>query len=479
MPPVVEAQDVSKRFLLRHNPAGSVKERFLALLDPRRRETAEEFWALRHVSVVISEGESVGLIGRNGSGKSTFLRLVAGIHRATTGRMLVRRGARIGSMIELGVGFHGELNGSENLRLNAAVNGLSRDRIDAIYDRVVDYAGLRQFMDVPLKNFSSGMTMRLAFAIAVNLDPDVLLIDEIFAVGDADFQQQCVATMQQFREQGKTIVFVSHSPGAVKAICQRVCLLEHGELVHDGAVEPGFSEYQKLLSASIASRRARQAAGQTAAAGQEPRLKVTPWHRAIPGGRWEEGGFWQFDFLKREGLQPHHYVLDVGCGSLAGALHLLQYMDPHRYWGVETNRALFDAGVTVELAPLGVPPEAGHFVINERFDLSEVPHRFSFAIAHSLFARLPLNQIARVIVEVLRKLEPGGRFYATWFDNPDPGSLEPIERAGGLVTHPDAEPYHYPFGVLASLCEALGARAERLGDARHPRGESVMVITRA
>jgi ABC-type polysaccharide/polyol phosphate transport system ATPase subunit len=475
MAAVIEAQDVSKRFVLRHNPAGSVKERFLALIDPRRRETAEEFWALRHVSATISEGEAVGLIGRNGSGKSTFLRLVAGIHRADGGRMLVRRGARIGSMIELGVGFHGELNGAENLRLNAAVNGLTRAQIDAVYDRVVDYAGLREFMDVPLKNFSSGMIMRLGFAIAVNLDPDVLLIDEIFAVGDADFQQQCVGTMQQFREQGKTIVFVSHNPAAVRTICQRVCLLERGQLVYDGKVDRGFSEYQKLLSASIAGRRARQAG----AGGGKPRPDVTPWHRVVPGGRWEEAGLWQFEFLKREGLRPHHFVLDMGCGSLAGAFHLLQHMEPHRYWGVETNRAAFDAGVTSELVPFGVAPEAGHFVINDRLDLDEIPHSFDFAIAHSLFTRLPLNQIPRVIVEVLRKLEPGGRFYATWFENPVPASFDPIEWDGGLVTYPDAEPYHYPFVVLAKICEALGIRAERVDDPCHPRGESVMVITRA
>ena len=470
MPLVIDAQQVSKCFLLRHNRAGSLKERFLAALHASRRERAEEFWALRHVSTAIANGEAVGLIGRNGSGKSTFLKLVAGIHRATSGRLLVRRGARIGTMIELGVGFHGELTGTENLFLNAAIHGLSREQIEAIHDRVVTYAGLSRFMDLPIKNFSSGMTMRLGFAIAVNLDPDVLLLDEVFAVGDADFQQQCMTSIRQFREEGKTIVFVSHSQPAVKAICERVCLLERGELRFDGPVDRGFTEYQKLLTTSSPT----SADGSTTT-GPEV-LHLTPWHRAIAGGFWEEGGIWQYELLKREGLEPHHYMLDVGCGSLAGALHLLRYLDQDRYWGVETDRTLFEAGIT-ELTALGISPEIGHFVVNDRFTLDEIPHRFRFAIAHSLFSRLSLNQIASVIAQVLRKLEPGGRFYVTSFENPDPSDINPIERGSGLMTYADVEPYHYAFDMLAKLCEALGARAERVGGTAHPRGESVMVIT--
>jgi ABC-type polysaccharide/polyol phosphate transport system ATPase subunit len=246
---VVEARDVSKRFLLRHNRSASVKERFLGLFYASRREQVEEFWALRDVSLTIDAGEAVGIIGRNGSGKSTFLRLVAGIHRPTSGHLAVRRDARVGTMIELGVGFHPELTGRENVFLNAAVHGLSRAEIEAIYNPIVEYSGLSAFMDVALKNYSSGMQMRLGFAVAANLEPDLLLLDEIFAVGDEAFQQQSTQTMERFRAEGRTILFVSHSPEAVRSICERVCVLHKGRLVFDGPVEGGLDEYHRIVAA--------------------------------------------------------------------------------------------------------------------------------------------------------------------------------------------------------------------------------------
>jgi ABC-2 type transport system ATP-binding protein len=249
---VVETRGLSKRFLLRHNRSGSVKERFLGLLHASRREQTEEFWALRDVSLAIDAGEAVAIVGRNGSGKSTFLRLVAGIHRPTSGHLAVRRGARVGTMIELGVGFHPDLTGRENVFLNAAVHGLSRAEIECIYNAIVEYSGLAPFMDVALKNYSSGMHMRLGFAIAANLEPDLLLLDEVFAVGDEAFQQQCMKTMQRFRAEGRTILFVSHSPESVRSVCERVCVLHRGRLLFDGPVEAGLAEYHRIVSAESA-----------------------------------------------------------------------------------------------------------------------------------------------------------------------------------------------------------------------------------
>lgn len=245
---VIEARTISKRFLLRHNASVELKVRFLGLLHPKRRQTIEEFWALRDVSLQIDRGESIGLIGRNGSGKSTLLKLIAAIHRPTRGQLLVARGARIASMIELGVGFHPELTGRENVFLNAAIHGLTRPAIERIYDAVVDYSGLEHFMDVAIKNYSSGMYMRLGFAIAANLDPDIMLLDEIFAVGDADFQHRCIATVNEFIDAGKTLIFVSHSPAAIRAICRRACVLEQGRLVFDGQLEEGLAFYERSLA---------------------------------------------------------------------------------------------------------------------------------------------------------------------------------------------------------------------------------------
>ena len=245
---IIRAEAVSKQFLLRHNASVELKVRFLGLLHPSRRQSIEEFWALRNVSLQINRGEAVGLVGRNGSGKSTFLKLIAAVHRPTSGRLLVARGARIASMIELGVGFHPELTGRENVFLNASIHGLSRADIDAIYGAIVDYSGLQHFIDVPIKNYSSGMYMRLGFAIAANLDPDILLLDEIFAVGDADFQQRCIGTLKGFMDQGKTIIFVSHTSASIRAICHRVCVLERGELAFDGDVEAGLAFYEQSLA---------------------------------------------------------------------------------------------------------------------------------------------------------------------------------------------------------------------------------------
>jgi ABC-type polysaccharide/polyol phosphate transport system ATPase subunit len=251
MSPIIDADNVSKRFVLHHNRSGEIKVRFLSMLQSRFRQINEDFWALRGVSLRISRGETVGLVGRNGSGKSTFLRLVAGIHRPTGGRLMIARNALIGTMIELGTGFHPELTGRENVYLNAAMHGLTRVQIDQIYDPIVDYAELGHFMDVPLKNYSSGMFMRLGFAISANLDPDILLLDEIFAVGDEDFQKRCITTMREFQAKGKTILFVSHSVEAVRKICQRVCVLDHGRLLFDGSVEEGLATYHRLLASGL------------------------------------------------------------------------------------------------------------------------------------------------------------------------------------------------------------------------------------
>ena len=426
VPPIVDARHLSKRFVLRHN-AGELKVRALGLLGAGARARTEEFWALR--------------------------------------------GLRISSMIELGTGFHPELTGQENVLLNASIHGLSRVEALAIYDRVVAYSGLRHFMDVPIKNYSSGMHMRLGFAIAANLDPDVLLLDEIFAVGDEEFQKQCMGTLQSFLASGKTILFVSHSAAAVQAICRRVCVLHQGQLRFDGDVDSGLTEYRRLNAESP-----HQAIG---GGDDAPPATVDDraWHRVATGGRWDEQGTWVFEFLRAQGLRPDHYVLDVGCGSLAAAARLLPFMEQSHYWGFEKNVELFTAGVQIELPRLGVRPERGHFVVNDEFDLSSIPHTFDLAIANSLVRRLPLNSIARCFAAVLRTLAPHGRFFVTW---PEPGA-DPFAahvQPDGASTASDREPYHYPFELLAEIARVAGGRAERLADTSHPRGESIMVIIR-
>ena len=479
---LVESRDLSKRFYLRHNPSAELKIKVLSLFDGSRRQRVEEFWALRSVSIKVNDGEAVGLVGRNGSGKSTFLKVIAGIHQPTSGDLLVARGTRIGSMIELGTGFHPELTGQENVFLNASIQGLSRDDARAVYDSVVSYSGLRHFMDVPLKNYSSGMSMRLGFAIAATMDPDVLLLDEIFAVGDADFQRQCMATLQSFQTRGKTIIFVSHSSAAVQAVCRRVAVLDHGRLLYDGGVDDGLTEYRRLTALSpheaLGPQHGDTAGDDAAPAPDEPADPDLAWHRLATGGRWEEEGAWVFDFLRRQGLRRDQYVLDVGCGSLSAASRLLGFMEPSHYWGFEKNIELFIAGTHIELPRAGVRAELGHFIINDDFDFSEAPHQFDMAIASSLFRRLPLNSVARAIASVVRVLTPGGRFYATFPQSPDASNFDPVAQPGRVTTYSDREPYHYSFEMLAALAGVVGGRAARVEEASHPRGEAVMMIER-
>jgi ABC-type polysaccharide/polyol phosphate transport system ATPase subunit len=435
---VIEARDVSKKFLLRHNASVELKVRFLGLLSPRHRQSIEEFWALKSVSLQIHRGEAVALVGRNGSGKSTFLKLIASIHRPTTGRLLVARHSRVSSMIELGVGFHPELTGRENVFLNTAIHGLTSQETESIYRDIVSYSGLEHFIDVPIKNFSSGMYMRLGFAIAAKLAPDILLLDEIFAVGDADFQQRCVETIKRFLEEGKTIVFVSHSPEAVRTICHRACVLNQGALAFDGDVANGLQFYNGL--------RHGDGHGDTVPAAAVPESALEP------AARGDDSGAWMFHFLEREGLRPSDRVLHLGDASAAVTRQWLSFLQENHF-----GRLLDDASL---------------------FGLNDQTGTFDVAVADSVFPFRPFNVVARYIVSIVRRLEPTGRLYATWFENPDLANVEPIVQPGGITTFPDSAPYHYPFALIANVCDAVGARVDRAPAVGHPKGESLLVITR-
>lgn len=233
--------------MIRHNKAESLKSKFIGLFYRRYREEQEILWALKDISFKISAGEAFGLVGRNGSGKSTLLKVIAGIYPPTKGKVEVPNGSRMGTMIELGVGFHPELTGKENIFLGASIHGLNRKEIERIYQRVVQFSELDDFMDTPVKNYSSGMHARLGFGLAVNLNPDVLIVDEVLAVGDEPFQHKCKREIDNFRAQGKTIIFVSHKPEDVKEICDTACVLNHGSLVFVGQAGEAIERYHEML----------------------------------------------------------------------------------------------------------------------------------------------------------------------------------------------------------------------------------------
>jgi ABC-2 type transport system ATP-binding protein len=236
----ISAHDVVKTFRP-HGQATSLKERLLR----RGRAPRQPFRALDHVSMDIQAGHTVGLIGHNGSGKSTLLKVLSGIIRPTSGEVVVN--GRVASLLELGAGFNGELTGRENIYLNASLLGLTHGEIDTMFDSIVDFSELGEFIDDPVKHYSSGMYVRLGFAVAVHVDPDILLVDEVLAVGDEAFQVKCLDKIAEFQEQNRTILVVSHALDLVARICDRAIVLDHGSLVFDGDPEVAADTLRMLL----------------------------------------------------------------------------------------------------------------------------------------------------------------------------------------------------------------------------------------
>jgi ABC-type polysaccharide/polyol phosphate transport system ATPase subunit len=235
-------QDIVQRFRVIHERPDTLREAFAHLF--RNRTSYYNFEALKGISFTIGDGEVVGIVGRNGSGKSTILKIIAGVYRPTAG--LVKVSGKVAALIELGAGFHAELTGRENVIINGLLLGLSKREIRRCEQQIVDFAELGEFIDSPIKQYSSGMYMRLAFAIATEVDPDILLMDEILAVGDAAFQQKCFARIEDFRRQGKTIVFVSHNASSIRMICNRAILIHDGKIAHDGPTDQVLSMYEAL-----------------------------------------------------------------------------------------------------------------------------------------------------------------------------------------------------------------------------------------
>ena len=213
----------------------------------RGRARVREVQALRDISIAVEPGEAVGLVGRNGSGKTTLLRLISGIIRPTSGR--VEAGGRIASLLELGAGFHPDFTGRENVYLNGSIHGLTRGRVREVMDEIVAFAELERFIDLPVRTYSSGMFMRLGFSVAAHIQSDVLLLDEVFAVGDEQFQRKCFGKVAEFKHRGGTIVFVSHDAQAVERLCDRAVLLRAGEVAFDGATREAIAAYRRLLAA--------------------------------------------------------------------------------------------------------------------------------------------------------------------------------------------------------------------------------------
>ncbi|HXH72092.1 MAG TPA: ABC transporter ATP-binding protein, partial [Mariprofundaceae bacterium] len=252
MRPAIEVRNLGKEYVLGAREKGNETFREMlmgSLAAPFRRlgrlqgdvAAEERFWALKDVSFDVQPGEVVGIIGRNGAGKSTLLKILSRITEPTTGEIGIR--GRVASLLEVGTGFHTELTGRENIFLNGAILGMSRQEIGRKFDEIVDFAEVERFLDTPVKRYSSGMYVRLAFAVAAHLEPEILIVDEVLAVGDAQFQNKCMGRMKEVGQEGRTVLFVSHNIGAVNALCTKGMLLERGEVAAIGEVESVLANY--------------------------------------------------------------------------------------------------------------------------------------------------------------------------------------------------------------------------------------------
>ncbi len=263
--PVIEIDRVGKRYRI-----GADRERYLSLreelskcfsLARRKAQAAQaEFWALKDVSFSVHEGEAIGIIGRNGAGKSTLLKILSRITPPTEGRITVR--GRVASLLEVGTGFHLELTGRENIYLNGAILGMTRREVARKFDEIVEFSEVHEFLDTPVKRYSSGMFVRLAFAVAANLDPEILVVDEVLAVGDVDFQRKCIGGMERTTKGGRTVIFVSHNLALIEHLCSRAVLLQDGRIAGIGPTPDVVRAYLEAISSAPT--------GEASAAGREP-----------------------------------------------------------------------------------------------------------------------------------------------------------------------------------------------------------------
>lgn len=241
----VEISDVWKKFFIYQDMTRSIKERLIFW----GRQRVEEFWALKNINLSVPAGKTIGLMGRNGSGKSTLLKLISRILYPSRGQIFVS--GRVSTLLELGAGFHPDFTGRENIFLNGSILGFSRKEINLHLKDIIDFAELGDFIDNPVRNYSSGMYMRLGFSVAVHVKPDILLIDEVLAVGDLAFQEKCLVRIRDLQKQGKTIIFVTHSPTQVRELCDLAVWLDRGEIRSFGETEQVVADYTAFLGRAI------------------------------------------------------------------------------------------------------------------------------------------------------------------------------------------------------------------------------------
>jgi lipopolysaccharide transport system ATP-binding protein len=323
--PVIAAEGIGKLYKVwTHGRPRSLSER-VGLAVQRTRERADhrqEIWALRDVGFAVEGGEVLGVIGPNGAGKSTLLSILAGITDPTTGRAEIR--GRVSSLLEVGTGFHPELSGRDNVFLNGAVLGMSRRETARKFDEIVDFSGVREFIDMPVKRYSSGMYVRLAFSVAAHLDPEILLLDEVLAVGDRAFQEKCLTRIDEMTKSGRTVVFVSHDVSSVARLCNRALLLSEGRVSYYGEIEEAVTRYLSSRSLGTASDAALDRQGSGAVRIESIAVRPAGKGTAV---RAERPLTIEVELRSRVSLADRDLRLQIGIESLLGGRHVLLSTD--------------------------------------------------------------------------------------------------------------------------------------------------------
>ncbi|MBL7870857.1 MAG: ABC transporter ATP-binding protein [Cyclobacteriaceae bacterium] len=325
---MLEVKAISKKFRIQHLTGSylSLRERISQGLTFEKKVT-EEFWALDNITFDVNPGESLAIIGRNGAGKSTLLKILSKITPPTQGRIICR--GRVASLLEVGTGFHPELTGRENIFFNGSLLGMKRKEIDVKFDEIVEFSGTRKFLDMPLKHYSSGMQLRLAFSVAAFLEPEILIIDEVLAVGDAEFQKKCLGKMEEVSSSGRTILFVSHNLAAVENLCTRAILLDQGKIIASGLVEEVVRKYQSSHALTNA----------------------TFWERKTKP---KESIYFKSVEVKLSSVQPVH-ILKVVCKLISQAQHKSAFLafDVSNSMGITIFQAIPEVLPFIEYSPDG------------------------------------------------------------------------------------------------------------------------------
>ena len=446
----VSVRGVSKSFRIYHDRNQSLKAAILR----RKRATFEEFWALRDVTLEIPQGKTFGLMGHNGSGKSTLLKCIARILEPNEGSITSR--GRMAAMLEVGSGFHPELSGKENVYLNGSILGMSRQEIDSKFDTIVDFAGTGEFIDQPVKNYSSGMYVRLGFSVAIHVEPDILLVDEILAVGDMQFQEKCREKFAEFKDQGRTVVVVSHGLGEMRTFCDEVAWLDHGRLIEVGPAAAIVDNYVEAghLARPVASGGTRHGSGEI----QVERIELLD--RAGQDTR-------QFQTGQRMTIRLHYQAgTRVQRPVFATSLHALdgQHLWSHHTWDAGYIPPALDGKGSIDVLIQALPLQPGTFSINTSVVDESLTHSFdqwSRAVTFDVVQGIPRESGGVLVMN------------SRWQNLQPPGVMDPATSApggtSGVARHEDTA------AVAGAGADSDGAAAGQAAAGQATAGQAASV----